>query len=45
MLKLEFNSSNFELGRPLPKGKSKEVIGSMNDELDGNTLKQFAALS
>ena len=27
-----FDTSNYELGRPLPKGKSKKVIGLMKDE-------------
>ena len=26
-----FNTSNYELDRPLPKGKNKKVIGSMKD--------------
>ena len=28
-----FDTSNFELGRPLPKGKNENVIGLMKDEL------------
>ena len=28
-----FNTSNYELNRPLPKGKNKNVIGLMKDEL------------
>ena len=27
-----FDTSNFELNRPLPKGKNKKVIGLMKDE-------------
>ena len=27
------DTSNFELDRPLPKGKNKKVIGLMKDEL------------
>ena len=27
-----FDTSNYELGRPLPKGKSKRVIGLAKDE-------------
>ena len=28
-----FDTSNFEIDRPLPKGKNKKVIGLMKDEL------------
>ena len=28
-----FDSSNYELDRPLPTGKNKKVIGLMKDEL------------
>ena len=28
-----FDTSNYELGRPLPKGKNEKVIGLMKDEL------------
>ena len=28
-----FDTSNYQLDRPLPKGKYKEVIGLMKDEL------------
>ena len=28
-----FNTSNYELDRPLPKGKYKDVIGLMKDEV------------
>ena len=27
-----FDTSNYELDRPLPKGKNKKVIGLMKDE-------------
>ena len=30
-----FDTSNFEIDRPLPKGKNKKVIGLMKDELGG----------
>ena len=30
-----FDTSNYELDRPLPKGKNKKIIGSMKDELGG----------
>ena len=28
-----FDTSNYELDKPLPKGKNKKVIGSMKNEL------------
>ena len=28
-----FNNLNYELDRPLPKGKNKNVVGLMNDEI------------
>ena len=31
----KFDTSNFEIDRPLPKGKNKKVIGLMKDELGG----------
>ena len=34
-----FDTSNYELERPLPKGKNKKVIGLMKDELDGKIMK------
>ena len=30
-----FDTSSFELGRPLPKGKNKNVFGLITDDLDG----------
>ena len=34
--------SNFELDRPLPKAKNKEVIGLMKNELGGQIMKVVA---
>ena len=34
-----FDTSNYELERPLPKGKNKKVIGLMKDELGGKIMK------
>ena len=39
-----FHTSNYELEKPLPKGNNTKVIGLMKDELDGETMIEFAAL-
>ena len=40
-----FDTSNYELDRPLPKGKkNKKVIGLVKYELCGKIMKKFAAL-
>ena len=39
-----FDPSNFQIDRPLPKGKNKKVIGLMRDELDGQIMKEFIGL-
>ena len=36
-----FDTSNFEINRPLPKVKSKKVIGLMKNELGGQIMKKF----
>ena len=36
-----FETSNYELDRPLPKGKNKKVIGLMKDELCGKIMTKF----
>ena len=33
MLKKRFDTSNYEVNRPLPSGKKKKVIGLMKDKL------------
>ena len=33
-----FDTSNYELDRPLPKGKKKKVIGLMKNELGGKVM-------
>ena len=39
-----FVTSNYELNRPLTKGKNKKVIGLMKDELGGKIMKTFVGL-
>ena len=39
-----FDTSNFEIDRPLPKGKNKKVIGLIKDELGGQIMKEFIGL-
>ena len=39
-----FDTSNYELDRPLLNGKSKKVVGLMKDELGRKTLKKFVGL-
>ena len=39
-----FNTSNYEVNRPLPIGKNKKVIGLMKDELGGKIITEFATL-
>ena len=40
----KFDTSNYELKRPLPIGKNKKVIGLMKDELGGAIITEFIAL-
>ena len=40
----KFDTSNYEVNRPLPMGKNKEVVGSMKDELGGKIITEFVIL-
>ena len=40
----KFDTSNFEINKPLPKGKNKKVIGLMKDELGGQIMKEFVGV-
>ena len=40
----KFDTSNYDVDRPLPKGKNKKVIGLMKDELGGGIITEFVAL-
>ena len=39
-----FDTSNYEVDRPLPTGKNKKVIGLMKNELGGGVITKFVAL-
>ena len=40
----KFDTSNYEVKRPLPIGKNKKVIGFMKDKLGGEIITEFIAL-
>ena len=44
ILKKRFDTSNYEVNRPLPTGKNKKVIGLMKDELGGKIITEFVTL-
>ena len=39
-----FDTSNYEVNRPLPTGKNKKIIGLMKDEQGGKIIKEFVTL-
>ena len=39
-----FDTTNYEVNRPLPMGKNDKVIGLMKDELGGKIITEFATL-
>ena len=40
-----FDTLNYELDRPLPKGKNKKVIGLIKDKLGGKIMTKFVGLT
>ena len=40
-----FDTSNYDVDRPLPIGKNKKVIGLMKDGLGGKIMTEFVALT
>ena len=42
-VKERFDTSNYDVDRPLPKGKNKKVVGLMKDELGGGIITEFVA--
>ena len=43
-VKEKFDTSNYEVNRPLLTGKNKKVIGLMKNELGGKIMTEFVAL-
>ena len=41
---MRFDTSNYEVNRPLPTGKNKKIIGLMKDELGGKIITEFVTL-
>ena len=39
-----FDTSNYGVSRPLPRGKNKKIIGLMKDELGGKIITEFVTL-
>ena len=39
-----FDTSNYEVNRPLPTGKNKKIIGLMKDKLGGKIITKFVTL-
>ena len=44
MIKKRFDTSNYEVNRPLTTVKNKKVIGLMKDELGRKIMTEFVAL-
>ena len=43
-MQTKLDSLNYELGRPLPKGKNKKVTGLIRDELGGKIMNNLLGL-
>ena len=43
-VKIRFDTSNYELDRPLPKGKHKKAIGLRKGELGGKIITKFVGI-
>ena len=43
-VEISFDTSNYEVNRPLPTGKNKKVIGLMKDKLGGKIITEFVTL-
>ena len=41
---MKFDTSNYELERPLPEGKNKKTIGKMKRKWGAKIIKEFFAL-
>ena len=39
-----FGTSNYEVDRPLPTGKNKEIIGLIKDQLGGKIIQNYTFL-
>ena len=44
-VKTRFDTSNYELGRPLPKGKKKKVLGLVKNILRGKVMTELKMYS
>ena len=44
-VKTRFDTSNYELDGPLPKGKTKKVIGLVKNELSGKVMTEIKMYS
>ena len=45
VVETRFDTSNYELDSPLPKGKNKILMGLMKDELGGKIIVEFVGLT
>ena len=43
-IETRYDTLNFEVDRPLPKGKNNKVINLIKDELGGQIIKEFVRL-